>query len=278
MSAESILHYRFPDGRRTLAVRLRAPDLRTLIESFYSNYRRSEASEIAACTILLERENGSYRLIGPSGDWQAADEGEAVLYYESELTGALLEDAGAFVHLHGAAICGEKSCILLVGPSGAGKSTLTLGLTLRGMSALADDALLIDPASGAVHPFDRSIRVHRTGLESLGVGANDVRGARVCGPYLWLSPGRAGAGDRGPRLPTAMVFLQSADALALERLAAVEALRQLLLARLGDAPRRDFEPLARLAARVPGYRLAYRDVREALDEVQRLVSVQPEGG
>ncbi len=253
MSAESILHYRFPDGGRTLAVRLRVPRLRTLLESFYDQYRAGP-SEGVEPTISLEREDGSYRLIGPSGDWEAADEGEAVLYYESELTGALLEDAGAFVHLHGAAVCRGASCTLLVGPSGAGKSTLTLGLYLRGLSALADDALLIDPASGE--------------------DAGDVRGARVCKPYLWLSPRPAGAGDSGPRRPTAMVFLESAGAAALERLGAAEVLRLLLLARLGDAARRDFDCLARLAVQVPGYALAYGDFSEAVDE--RPVNVRPE--
>lgn len=275
MSAESILHYRFPDGARTLAVRLDVAGPRALLESFYSSYQRAEPNQEAACTISLAREGAGYRLIGPSGDWEAADEGEAVLYYESELTGALLEDAGAFVLLHGAAVCRGAGCLLLVGPSGAGKSTLTLGLYLRGLSALADDALLIDPASGAVHPFDRSIRVHETGLQRLGVDPRDVAGARACGPYLWLSPGRAGAPGRGPRSPTALVFLETADVTALSRLGAAEVLRLLLLARLGTAARRDFEPLARLATQVPGYALAYRDFAPALDELERLARPGP---
>ncbi|UCC84891.1 MAG: hypothetical protein JSW46_08225, partial [Gemmatimonadota bacterium] len=233
MSAESILHYRFPDGGRPLAVQLRVPPLRALLESFYHRYRAAPSDGVEP-TISLDRENGSYRLIGPSGDWEAADEGEAVLYYESELTGALLEDAGSFVHLHGAALCKGAHCLLLVGSSGSGKSTLTFGLHLRGVSALADDAVLVDPASGEVHPFDRSIRVHETGLDALGVDGGDVRGARLCGPSLWLSPRTAGAGGSGPRRPTAIVFLESADATALERIAAADALRRLLLARLSD--------------------------------------------
>ncbi|MGD2215698.1 MAG: hypothetical protein PVJ64_03035 [Gemmatimonadales bacterium] len=269
-----MLHYRLPAGGRTLAVRLRVPGLRALLESFYDRYRVDPCDGVES-TISLEREGGSYRLVGPSGDWEAADAGEAVLYYESELTGALLEDAGAFVHLHGAAVCTGAHCLLLVGPSGAGKSTLTLGLYLRGMSALADDALLIDPASGEVHPFDRSVRVHETGLQSLGIEAGDVRGARLCGAYLWLGPRTAGPVDSGPRWPTAIVFLESAEVAALERTSAAEALRRLLLARLGDAARRDFDALARLAAQVPCYALAFADFPEALDELERLVVVQP---
>ncbi len=269
MSSESILHYRFPNTGRTLAARLCVPRLQPLLESFYDRYRAAPSDGVEP-SISLDGDEGSYRLIGPSGDWEAADEGEAVLYYESELTGALLEAAGAFVHLHGAAVYFEAHCLLLIGPSGAGKSTLTLGLHLRGMSALADDALLIDPASGEVHPFDRSIRVHETGLKSLGVDAGDVRGARFCEPYLWLSPRAADAGASGPRRPTVIVFLESADATTLEPLGGVEALRRLLLARLGDAARRDFEPLARLAAQLPCYALACGDFMEAVDELERL--------
>lgn len=269
MSPESTLHYRFPDSGRALTARVCVPHLQPLLESFYDRYRAASGEGVGH-TISLEPEDGSYRLIGPSGDWKAAEAGEAVLYYESELTGALLEGATSFVHLHGAAVCSGAHCLLLVGPSGAGKSTLTLGLYLRGMSALADDALLIEPTSGEVHPFDRSIRVHETGLESLGVDAGDVGGARFCEPYLWLGPRTGSAGDAEPRRPTAIVFLESAEATALEPLAAVEALRRLLLARLGDAARRDFEPLAQLAAQVPCYALAYGDFLEAVDELERL--------
>ncbi|UCC71733.1 MAG: hypothetical protein JSV86_15345 [Gemmatimonadota bacterium] len=270
MSPASILHYRFPGSRRTLGVRLEAPGLLPLLASFYGNYRCPDPGGRVGCTISLEREDGSYRLVGPSGAWEAADEGEAVVYYESELTGALLEDATAFVHLHGAAVCDGSRCLLLVGPSGAGKSTLTLGLHLGGMRALADDALLIDPLTGEVHPFDRSIRVHEVSLRSLEVDPRKVSGARLCGPYLWLSPAKVGRDGAGSQRPAALVFLEAGQATSLERLSAAEVLRQLLLARLGDAPERDFECLARVAAEVSGYRLAYSDFREALDELARL--------
>ncbi len=272
MSDVATLHYRFPRGDRTVRVRLSAPALLPLLESFYRGYRARDPGGNVRCTISLARLNGSYRLVGPSGDWRAEDEGEAVLYYESELTGALLEDAGTFVHLHGAAVRDASSCLLLIGPSGSGKSTLALGLHLRGMRALADDALLLDPASGALQPFDRSIRVHAAGLASLGLEPGAVPRARVCEPYLWLSPPPPGAEAIGLWRPSSMVFLEAGQAPALERLGAVEALRQLLLARLGAAPRRDFECLARLAAASPGYRLGFHSLREALGELERLCS------
>jgi hypothetical protein len=66
------------------------------------------------------------------------------------------------------------------------------------------------------------------------------------------------------------VFLEATHATALDRISAAEALRQLLLARLDDAARRDFEPLAQLAAQLPCYALACGDFKEAVDELARL--------
>ncbi len=269
MSAASILHYRFPRGRRTLRARVAAPELSPLLESFYRGYRCHDVEADGPCTISLKRENGSYWLAGPSGDWRAEDVGEALLYYESELTGALLEDAGAFVHLHGAALSHGSRCLLLVGPSGAGKSTLTLGLHLGGMKALADDALLIEPGKGRVYPFERSIRVHRAGLDELGVEPEAVPGARYCAPYLWLPPQGAEAPDSGPQQPAAITFLASSERTRLVRLGATETLKELLIARLSRSAGRDFECLARLAGKVPGYRLEYGRLSEALSELQR---------
>lgn len=265
------LHFRFPDSARSVEVRSEASELGRVIESFYAAYRcpalSSEGRENAS--IVLRRANGGYVVSGPSGEWEAGTPGDAVLYYESELTGALLADAGAYVHLHGAAVCDGSRCLVLLGPSGSGKSTLSLGLCRDGVTALADDALLIDPASGAVQPFERSLRVHELGLAALGLTAGDLPGALVCGPYLWLSP----AGSPGPRRPcrpAALVFLEAGPRGELVRLGAAERLRRLLLARLGDAAGRDFDSLAALAATVPGYRLAFAGFAEALATLRRL--------
>jgi len=270
VSVPALVCYRFPAGQRTLTARLDIPELIPLLESFYAGYRcpAPPQRELADPTISLERENGVYRLIGPSGNWEAYDAGEAVLYYESELTGALLDEAGAYVHLHGAAVCRGSRCITLIGPSGAGKSTLTLGLRLRGAWALADDALLLDPESGEVHPFERSIRVHEASLNGLGVDAANVAGATVCEPYLWLKPQRPEPTE--PKSPSAFVFLESGSTTSLVRVSAAETLKRTLVARLGSVVERDFECLARLAAQVPGYSLVYSSFPEALAKLELL--------
>jgi len=271
VTASSILHYRFPHAERCVAVHSAVPELGPLIESFYARYRcpaRRSWQEVERA-VSLEREDGAYRVRGPNGEWRADTPGQAVLYYEYELTTALLEGTGAFVQLHGSAVCMGSRCLLLVGPSGAGKSTLALGLYLRGRQVLADDALLIDPLSGEVEPFDRSIRVHEASLRGLGVDAAQVEPAAVCRPYLWLSPG-AGVGVNEPCRPSWFVFLESSACLSFERLSAAETLMRLMVARQDDVAERDFECLAPLAAQVPGYRLAFETFADALGQLAAL--------
>jgi hypothetical protein len=152
--------------------------------------------------------------------------------------------------------------------SGAGKSTLALGLSLAGWQPLADDALLIDPEDGGVRPFDRSIRVHEASLRALEVQAERVPGARLCEPYLWLAP--RPDPDRPACHPDAVVFLKKGAETALAPLSAGVTLRELLAARLSDRPHRDFDCLAGLAARVPGYHLSIASFTAALAELVRL--------
>lgn len=268
MSAPTARHYRFPDAERIVAARIDAPELIPHIDAFYAAYRCGrEGDATLHDAIAVQRDGDDYRVSVASGDWEAETIGDAVLFYEYELTGALLEDAAAFVHLHGAAIHDASRCMLLLGPSGAGKSTLTLGLGRAGWTALADDAVLIEPLSGEVQPFERSLRVHVASLKELGIEASDVAGGRLCEPYLWLEPR---GGERSPRRPDLVVFLDAGRATGLEPLSVSATLRELLTVRLSDRPERDFECLNRLASDVPGYRLAFASLSEALAELERI--------
>ncbi|NIR44556.1 MAG: hypothetical protein GWN99_09705 [Gemmatimonadetes bacterium] len=267
----STLHYRLPGAGRVVSARIAPPELIPLIDGFYRTYRCAApaSGDRAEAALCVDRAGGGYRVRVPAGDWEAETAEEAVLYYEYELTDALLVDARRYVQLHGAAICGDNRCLWLVGPSGAGKSTLTLGLYTRGWRPLADDALLVDPTRGAAAPFDRSIRVHTSGLEALDLDPAAVPGGRQVGPYLWLEPGPESR-ESEPRRPDAILVLDPCGDDRLERLGESEALRELLIARLSDAPRRDFECVARLAAEVPVHRLSFPGFRHALERLTAL--------
>ncbi len=268
MSAPAARHYRFPDAERIVAARIDAPELIPHIDDFYTAYRCDRESDaVIHDAIAADRVGDRFRISVATGDWEAETLGDAILFYEYEGTGALLDDAGAFVHLHGAAIHDASRCVVLLGPSGAGKSTLALGLGRAGWTALADDAVLIEPRSGEVQPFERSIRVHEASLKDLGIRASDVAGGRMCEPYLWLPPGGEA---RSVRRPDLFVFLDAGRATRLEPLSVSATLRALLTARLSDQPERDFECLNRLAADVPGCRLAFASFAEALAELEKV--------
>jgi len=270
------LHYRDYIGCGCVALHVAVPELLPIVGRFYPAYRKRgpEPREAGAVLICLERENGSYKLTGPSGDWYADQAGEAAALCEAELTDALLAHASRYVYLHAAAVSDGGACLVVIGDSGSGKSILTFGLLLHGLQPLSDEVVLIDPSAGQIEPFARSIRVHREALLRLGVGDELPQGAQLCEPYLWVHPDVAARRRSQPHGLRAFVFLEHGGRTRLERLRASRTLEGLMLGRFaGVEPARDFECLSRLAVEVPGYRLTVRRFPEALAELQRAFPV-----
>ena len=272
MTAAQTLQYRDYAGRRRVAVLVTAAELLPIIARFYPAYREHspEPQEIGAVQICLDRENDSYKLAGPSGDWYADEAGEAAALCEAELTDVLLAHASRYVYLHAAALADGDSCLVLVGDSGTGKSVLSYGLLLQGLQPLSDEVVLIDPSDGHIEPFRRSVRVHREALSPLGLGDELPEGAQLCEPYVWVHPDLAASPRSKPYGLRAFVFLEHGRRTQLERLRASRTLEGLMLGRFGGVEAaRDFECLSRLAGEVPGYRLTVRRFPEALAALQR---------
>lgn len=277
MSISALTHFRYPTSKRSVSVRWEAPDLEPLLHTFYTAYRCAQPAAHASSRLisLSKQDDGEYRLTGPSGVWYSDGAGHAAAHYEAELTDALVTDAGDFVRLHGSAVYTDADCLLLLGPSGAGKSTLTLGLCIAGMSMLADDAIMLDPRDGRVQLFERSLRVHEVGVEGLNLVGREVAAAVICEPYLWVGPDVFAGEGRTERSPTALLFLEPAEAAELEALTVREALQRLLVAR-HDAgePTRDFECLSRMAEEVPGYRLGVGKFSASVERALDLTTVR----
>lgn len=276
MTAPQTLHYRDYIGRGGVALRVAVPELLPIVSRFYPDYREhsTQPGEVGRALIRLERENGGYKLAGPSGDWYADQPGEAAALCEAELTEALLSHASRYIYLHAAAVSDGGACLVVIGDSGSGKSVLTLGLLLKGLEPLSDEVVLIDPSTGHIELFRRSIRVHREALSRLGLGDELPKGAQLCEPYLWVHPDLAVPRRSTPSGLHAFVFLEHGGRTRLERLRASRTLEGLMLGRFGgEEPAREFECLSRLAAEVPGYRLTVRRFPEALAELQRAFPV-----
>ena len=268
------IRYRYPESPRSVVAHIEMPGVDELVSSFYSPYHIASPNGDAKPPreISLSRSNGQFRLDGPSGEWYADGPGEAVAFYEAELTDILLRNAGDFIGLHGSAVVGGEGCLLLLGPSGAGKSTLTLGLCNAGMEMLADDALIVDPVSGAVRPFERSLRVHEKGLEKMCVRPDSLPDVLALEPYYWIAPDVLRNGAMEARIPSALVFLEACSETKLESLTSAETLRRLMVARLNEVrPKRDFAVLTRLSKQVHGYRLRLADFRVGLESLTELM-------
>jgi hypothetical protein len=81
-----------------------------------------------------------------------------------------------FLAVHAAAASWRGRGIVLPAPPDSGKSTLVAGLTRAGFSYLTDEAALIDPATGMLQPFPRSLWLERPSVEAVfGAEAAPVR-------------------------------------------------------------------------------------------------------
>lgn len=100
----------------------------------------------------------------------AIEEGRVLAIYQRVVLPFLLQALG-YEMLHASAVRTERGVVAFCGESGAGKSTIAVGLSRRGYSIWADDALLLD-ASARIRavslPFD--VRLRRDSAELFQLG------------------------------------------------------------------------------------------------------------
>ena len=178
---------------------------------------------------------------------------------------------------HAAAVARtDGSAALLCGEAGAGTSTLAAALLRRGCAYLTDRTAVLDPETLEVLPVRRPISL---------TGDARSRHATARPPWAgpddaWLVPAGALAQvalPTGPLEPRLLVFPRydaNAAGTHVVRVAAAEAAYLVggRSSRLADVTGGALPVLARLARRVPAYRLHYDDAERAAEEVLRLWS------
>jgi hypothetical protein len=112
----------------------------------------------------------------------------------------LLMAARGRLMTHAGAVGSGGRGVLLVGRGGSGKSTLALSCALAGMEIVADDYVLLDPASLTVHAMQSTAKLTEDSAARLGVPAEAIETAgfepTLEGPakaLVWipdLAPGR----------------------------------------------------------------------------------------
>jgi hypothetical protein len=91
---------------------------------------------------------------------EAATRDELLPYLEWAIATAAVEYLGRdHLLFHAGAVAMDGRGILLPGPSGSGKSTLVAGLMRSGFTYLSDEVAVVDPATGDLLPFAKSLCV-----------------------------------------------------------------------------------------------------------------------
>lgn len=162
--------------------------------------------------------------------------------------------------LHGSAVLMPAGVVALCAPSGAGKSTLAYGFTRRGLTAVADDTVALEPSTPVplVMPLPFALRLRPQSRTHFSVGAELTAQQEV---------GQGG-------LPLAAVCaLERAAVTApqVERLSPAEAFRCVLTHAysfgLADGPRRRrmLDGYLTLASCMPVFRVTVPDNLETID-------------
>lgn len=74
-----------------------------------------------------------------------------------DVHGRAIGGSKEFLSLHAGAVSWDDTGIVLPAPPDSGKTTLVAGLTRAGFSYLTDEAALIDPITGELHPYPRAL-------------------------------------------------------------------------------------------------------------------------
>lgn len=183
-----------------------------------------------------------------------------------------------FLLLHAAAVERDGRALVLTGESGAGKSTLAALLQPRGWRLLADEFVLIDPATGLVNPFPRPISLKNAAIAAAeaafpgghfgpllpGTPKGDIRHLVPDAPSL--------AGMDRPARPVLLLFPRFGLPAAERPVGAGEAFVRLTQAStnyvgLGEA---GFTALVRLVTGVARAAIDYPDMDTAAAMIERL--------
>ena len=183
-----------------------------------------------------------------------------------------------FLLLHASAVERDGRAIVMTGESGSGKSTLAALLQRRGWRLLADEFVLVDPASGSVHAFPRPVSLKNA---AIGVAQAALPGARF-GPLMSGTPkgairhvvpdAEALRRMEEPALPVLLLFPRFGEAAEMRPVGAGEAFVRLTQAStnyvgLGE---RGFDALSRLVAGVTRAAIDYPDTDAAAAMIEEL--------
>lgn len=129
----------------------------------------------------------------------------------SDVTDKAVVKARDFLVIHAGAVSWQGCAIVLPAPPDSGKTTLSAALTTAGFRYLTDEAALISPATGMVHPFPRALKLERPTLDVMPslIGALPEEDRDLTRALYHISPDDLRAGAVGGPAPLRYVIAPS---------------------------------------------------------------------
>jgi HprK-related kinase A len=259
------------------------------LEALYAGYPSDVG--IPDFTVRLEAARPWRRLIRPSarigGDHMLPEAlplplAQGLLAAEMGMNLQVALGERRFLLLHAASVERDGRALILTGESGSGKSTLSALLMHAGWRFMGDEFVLIDPATGRLHPFPRAVSLKNESIAALTamVGADQFGPLLVGTPkgdirHLRPDPHAIATMDQ-PARPAMVVFPRFGFAPDVREVLPGETFVRLTQAStnytaLGE---RGFDALTRLVTTVAAKAIDYPDTASALDQVEALWRAQ----
>lgn len=148
-------------------VRTNLPRAGFLLDRLLAPFRASP-SEGGATYDLVQTNEGQYpfSLYVDGSRMQEVESASSMIdFVLANVTIQAVELMEDFVALHAAAAAWGGQGVIFPGPPDSGKTTLVAGLTQVGFAYLTDEAALIDPSTGFLHPFPRALAMDERSVD-----------------------------------------------------------------------------------------------------------------
>lgn len=196
-----------------------------------------------------------------------------------------IRQTGSFLLVHaGCVLAPSGRALLLPAHSGLGKTTLVTALAQAGFGYLSDEAAVLDPVSGRIHPFPKALTLKSGSFPLFPDLVGEHMNSLV--PGTWhIDPGRLGSGAApsgafDPGWVVAIGYDPSVDGAELTPLRAAETAIEVGVCTLNlhRYRARALPLLADLARRTSAYRLRFGRLDAAVATIATLTGTTGPGG
>jgi hypothetical protein len=147
-------------------IRTALPRVAALVDDLLSPFRADDVNGSPTYTLIQREADGLFAVwLNGQRIRKTATAGGVVHFLLWQVHKEAVASVTEVLALHAGAVAWGQSGVVLPGTTGSGKTTLVTGLLGAGFSYLSDEAALIDPQSGRLHPFPKSLTLRPGSLE-----------------------------------------------------------------------------------------------------------------